>query len=251
MSSHPASRLVATLWLLGLAACSGGGALGPRTSSRPGLGTEYGEDRYSPVHHVAFKRAGGPLHVATLHYNDRAGVEALRARWLRPCRFDEPVLRDASGPGVVIQVVDENGQPLPAWHVGERVVVEGEAGRRYALLVRNHTARRLEVVASVDGLDVIDGRPADLDKRGYIVAPFGWLLIEGFRRSTSEVAAFRFGTVADSYAARTSGDRNVGVIGVALFGEAGAGWADPELDREAQRREAADPFPGRFARPPL
>ena len=107
-----------------------------------------------------------------------------------------------------------------------------------------------EVVASVDGLDVTDGRSASPDKRGYVVPPHGRVEIDGFRRNMAEVAAFRFGSVRDSYAARTAetGDRNVGVIGVALFSERGVDWT--ALDREAERREQADAFPGRFAQPP-
>jgi hypothetical protein len=96
------------------------------------------------------------------------------------------------------------------------------------------------VVASVDGLDVIDGRPADLHKRGYVLEPQQTLVIDGFRRNEYEVAAFRFGRVRESYAARTSGDRNVGVIGVAVFAERGSVWTTDEL----HRRDTANPFPG-------
>ena len=72
-------------------------------------------------------------------------------------------------------------------------------------------------------------------------------MIDGFRQSDNEVAAFRFGAVADSYAAKTSGDRNVGVIGFAIYAEEGATWTPAEL----QRRDTADPFPARnYARPP-
>jgi hypothetical protein len=61
------------------------------------------------------------------------------------------------------------------------------------------------------------------------------------------VAAFRFGAVGESYAAKTSGDRNVGVVGVAIFAEKGAVWTPAEL----QRRDTADPFPARgYATPP-
>ena len=57
----------------------------------------------------------------------------------------------------------------------------------------------------------------------------------------AEMAAFRFGRVASSYAARTGGDANVGVIGLAIFAERGAVWTPAELGR----RDAADPFPAR------
>ena len=76
----------------------------------------------------------------------------------------------------------------------------------------------------------------------------------------SEVAAFRFGSVRDSYAAQTAefGDRHVGVIGVALYTERGAEPVEmpiertrrPDLEDDAAKRESADPFPGRFAQPP-
>jgi hypothetical protein len=233
---------------------------------RPGLGTRFGEDRYAPVQEVSFVRQGGdPAYLATLHYDDRAGIEALRARSERvwSWRDGEPVFRSYRGRaglwgGLTIRVVDESGRSLPAYHVGERVLVIGEAGRRYALQVENRTSRRFEVVASVDGLDVVDGKPAHLSKRGYVVGPGGRLLIEGYRRSMNEVAAFRFGSVRDSYAAKTAefGDRHVGVIGVALFAEEGYEpddqyWQErQERDDEARRREQADPFPGRFAQPP-
>jgi len=71
--------------------------------------------------------------------------------------------------------------------------------------------------------------------------------IDGFRTSDSDVAAFRFGKVADSYAAQTSGDRNVGVVWLAIFSERGAVWSPAELGR----RDSADPFPARgYAVPP-
>ena len=52
----------------------------------------------------------------------------------------------------------------------------------------------------------------------------------------------------DAYAARKGNDRNVGVIGVAFFQEAGSRF--PWSEREIERRNSADPFPGRFATPP-
>ena len=82
----------------------------------------------------------------------------------------------------------------------------------------------------------------------------GTLTIEGFRRSSSAVAAFRFGSVANSYAALTSGDRNVGVIGVAVFAERSQPVprrpTPVYTNREIEKRETADPFPRQYAQPP-
>jgi hypothetical protein len=79
---------------------------------------------------------------------------------------------------------------------------------------------------------------------GYIVSPFSTVEIDGFRRSLDTVAAFRFGTVRDSYAAKKGTDRNVGVVGVAFFHERGSRW--PWTADEVNRRHNADPFPGEF-----
>jgi hypothetical protein len=119
--------------------------------------------------------------------------------------------------GLQVDVLDEGGEALPTADRGGRRYLLGEQGDRYVIRVTNPSARRVEVVVSVDGLDVIDGKPASLSKRGYVINPYGEVRIEGWRTSVHGVAAFRFGRVANSYAARTVGARNVGVIGVALF----------------------------------
>lgn len=217
----------------------------PRT--RPGLATQWGEQRASRVRTTQFYRAdpASPAALAMLHYNDVAGAAAHASL----ARHGESHLGFGSGAHrVLVSVIDEHGRSLPAYRVNGRAFVVGEPGRRYAIRIDNHSPHRFEAVVSVDGLDVVDGREASLDKRGYILHPGGSTLIEGFRTSTTEVAAFRFGSVATSYAAQSTGSaRNVGVIGVALFAEAGA---PVDLFGEAVVREQANPFPGRFAAPP-
>jgi hypothetical protein len=97
---------------------------------------------------------------------------------------------------------------------------------------------------------VLDGRAANFAKRGYLVDAGGELEIDGFRQSTDTVAAFRFGSVRNSYAGQKHGDtRNVGVIGVALFHERGSNPLSFSSD-EVQKRHDANPFPGQFATPP-
>jgi hypothetical protein len=123
----------------------------------------------------------------------------------------------AAGPR--IDAVDESGSQLPTFTQDGRVFVEGDVGARYLLRLVNPTPRRVEAVVSVDGLDAIDGRPASVAKRGYLVPAFGSVTIDGWRTSLSSVAAFRFSSVRESYAGRTGHDRNVGVIGVAFFRE--------------------------------
>ncbi len=217
---------------------------------RPGLGTSWGETHDSAVTHTAFERADpfGPTATGAFYYNDRQGAEAMAGqagyRRLGAATFQLP------GLDVSVTIRDASGEPLPAVSTASRCYAVGEAGARYTVQLQNHTDLRLEVVASVDGLDVIDGRTASHSKRGYLLRPGATLSIDGWRQSDEQVAAFRFGSVRGSYAARTGSDRNVGVIGVALFHERGATVRGPWTDEELRKRQSADPFPGRYATPP-
>ncbi len=212
---------------------------------RPGLGTSWGEQVDSSIHYTAFQRAStSPWAEIALHYNDAEGVAQHAAYLGRPT---QPVEVNTEDGALTLALVDESGRELPGIAAGDKSLVIGEDGARYKIVVRNSTDARFEIVASVDGLDVVDGKPADPNRRGYLVDPHGVLVIDGFRTSDSQVAAFRFGRVADSYAAQTSGDRNVGVIGMAIFPERGAHWNS----REIGLRDTADPFPQRgYAQPP-
>jgi hypothetical protein len=190
---------------------------------------------------------GQPFAVATLFYNDANGVRAM-ARRSGHSELGDASFQVARG-ALTVRLLDASGRPLQGLMAGGRSYVVGEDGERYVLQIRNQTRNRVEAVATVDGLDVVDGRPGALGKRGYIIGPFATVEIDGFRRSFDEVATFRFGAVHKSYAAQKGDDRNVGVIGVAFFEEAGTNfdWTSFEVDR----RHDADPFPGRFASPPI
>jgi hypothetical protein len=199
------------------------------------------------VHDVTFDRASeDPFGVATVRYDDRRGVSALVARHLGERGFSDRV--PAGRGALFVSVRDGGGSALTGQRIGDRTYVIGRAGERYTIMVSNTSDHRVEAVATVDGLDVINGQPGSLTNRGYLIEPHGTLEIDGFRQSQSSVAAFRFGRVADSYAAQTGSARDVGVIGVAFFSERG----DDALEEEARLRDTATPFPGdgRFARPP-
>ncbi|MBV8758104.1 MAG: hypothetical protein JO257_12535 [Deltaproteobacteria bacterium] len=138
-----------------------------------------------------------------------------------------------------VQVVREDGETAPTYALKDRFYVQGSAGERYTIRVTNPTARRVEAVVSVDGLDVVDGDPGDLRKRGYIVPAYGEVRIEGFRTSLDDVATFRFSSVDGSYAGQKGKARNVGVIAVAIFEE----QAPPEQQIIV---EPAPPHPYRY-----
>lgn len=201
------------------------------------LGTVYGERRRSESYESPFERAHRrPDVVLSLWYDDADSLDRHHP-WSSSTLYDPDL-------AVSLSVVDGRGRVLDAVDVGSQRHAVGAPGQRYELELTNHSAFRYEVVASVDGLDVIDGRPASTHKRGYILEPWDTLVIDGWRTLDDEVAAFRFGHVHDSYAARRGTPRNIGVIGVALFSER------EHRSPTRRRRRDARPFDDRFAPPP-
>ena len=216
-------------------------------SDCPGLGTEWGESRFSRISTVAFIRGDSdPFATALLFYNDAEGARAMSSR--SDFRRTASGSFTVAGGAVSVGLRDESGDFFRGFATGDRDFVIGEAGSRYTIVLKNRTGSRFEVVTSVDGLDVMDGKAASFTKRGYLLDPHGELEIDGFRQSAESVAAFRFGSVRGSYAGQKHGDtRNVGVIGVALFHERGD---SPWNRAEIRRRQDANPFPAQFATPP-
>lgn len=211
---------------------------------RPGLGTSYGEQHFSQITTAPFVRgADQPDVLLSLWYNDVDGVR--QAQGAFGSGFDSFSQTSTSDGALVVSVIDESGYALSSAQVADKRYVVGEPGQRYKLSVQNNSAQRFEVVASVDGLDVIDGQAGSFAKRGYILEAWSSITIDGWRTGNESVAAFRFSGMEDSYAERKGDGRNVGVIGFAFFHErGGVPW------HELQRRDNADPFPNRFAEPP-
>ena len=133
------------------------------------------------------------------------------------------------------------GEPcIEATHHGTRYVL-GEYGERYSIRVSNRTDRWTEAVVTVDGRDVLNGSSGSYSNRGYLIAPYGSIDIDGFRINTSEVAAFRFTSVGDSYAGRVDGGKNAGVVGVAFFPE-----SRPKRRAYLPKDKRPDPYPRKY-----
>lgn len=131
-----------------------------------------------------------------------------------------PYSRTRPVPAYSFTVEDENGNALPTFRKNGRTFLLGEPGQRYNIRVQNPTGERVEAVVSVDGRDAVSGDPGDyVNGRGYVLPPYGSVVIEGFRRSLDEVATFRFTSPENSYSSRMGTPENVGVIGVAFFTE--------------------------------
>lgn len=250
---------VSVIWL-GSCANDGGGGYAPSASatrqaigsspaapklrasfeeSRPGIATGWGHDMRSRMGYTEFVRTAKPAGVALIRYNDSKGAKAMG---VSSNYWNKSGMQRAAN-GLVSWGVKSRGWLLKneSWR-NERFVT-GTHGRKYSLVVKNLAESRLEVVLTVDGLDVIDGKTGNLKKRGYIVYPGKTLEVKGYRRSIDTVAAFKFSTVRDSYVNQRHGStRNVGVMGLAVFTEKGV---DPWKERVARQRARA------FAEEPL
>ncbi len=122
---------------------------------------------------------------------------------------------------VDLSVVDrDDGGTLPEYLHRGQAWVPGEPGHRYAVRLTNHSASRVLVVLSVDGVNAVTGQTASASQAGYVLEPFATTEVAGWRKSLQHVAQFYFSDLRDSYAARTGRPRNVGVIGIAVFDEA-------------------------------
>jgi hypothetical protein len=139
------------------------------------------------------------------------------------------------------------GDSLRTFQQGGQTFVLGRHGQHYAVVIRNRTSDRLEVVLSVDGRDAVHGRRSNLSRdRGYVLAPNGMVRIEGFRTSMETVAAFRFTDPSDSFAGRMGETSSLGVLQVAVFRERAADAI--AMDRMKRPMRAASP---RSARRPM
>jgi hypothetical protein len=143
----------------------------------------------------------------------------------------------APGP-VELTIVDrDTGQVLRTWRHDGRLFVAGEPGDRYSLRVSNHTNGRVLVVMSVDGVNILTGETANYGQRGYVFLAHQSYDVTGWRKSDSQVAAFTFAPLPQSYAARTGRPADVGVIGMAVFREK----VEPPPEPVAQSQPWHDP----------
>ena len=112
-----------------------------------------------------------------------------------------------------------NGKPIREYLKDGKSYAEGRRGNTFSLRIRNNSGSRVLAIPSIDGLSVMNGKEASYDSSGYIIKPYDSLTIDGWRTSDKEVAKFYFAGKDNSYAAKMDRDGNLGVVGLAIFGE--------------------------------
>lgn len=138
-----------------------------------------------------------------------------------------------------------SGKPTKQHYHNGQYWVEAQKGTEYTVKVKNNTAGRIMAIVSIDGICVISGEAASTDSSGYIVNAFRSSEIKGFRVSDTEVNAFEFGDIRDSYAALSAAKdvsaKNCGVIGVRVYKEKEAKINLNDIWRK--KAEEMDKFP--------
>lgn len=129
-----------------------------------------------------------------------------------------------------------NGKPVKEYDHNGRKFIEGKLNSRYTLKLKNNSHYKALAVFSIDGLDVLKGKPADKTKSGYIIDPYDSIEVKGYRVTDSEVAEFVFNKGQNSYASEYGNGKNNGVIGVRIYGE------DESLVEKINKTTISDPY---------
>jgi hypothetical protein len=152
---------------------------------------------------------------------------------------------------VDVRIVSDKGQPFPKYETflrghqeGEYYYLEAVKGQRYSIQVTNKSDRRIGVVITVDGRNIIDGKKSDLlrNERMYIIGPYETNTFEGWRTGMDRTNRFYFTEQSDSYAEKVFADASaMGTIALAVYKEK-IPSIPPYPEMSFQRKEA--PAPG-------
>jgi hypothetical protein len=158
-----------------------------------------------------------------LFFSTGLAAAALAAIALPALAQDSRPYENRLGALMQVSIVDRaSGRELPIYRHRGEYWVAGRPGARYAIRLRNAIGERVMAVMSIDGINVLSGETAGYGQNGYVFDGGERSDIAGWRKSDSQIAAFEFTSVGNSYASRTGRPDDVGVIGVALFRERAA-----------------------------
>lgn len=154
------SALIALAVLL--AGCSSNAQYNSSTSGN--VGTAWGGDVHSSVQGVSAERAWrDPAEMIVISYSTTVPSGYDRVYSIRINEL-EYAIRDGNFNSLPITRVYDSSNNEP------RYIVHARVGMNYQLYVRNYSRNtNYEIVATVDGLDVLNGKQGSLNNNGYIV----------------------------------------------------------------------------------
>jgi len=151
------------------------------TSNDRGIGTQWGDGVESHVREVKLARINNtPIDVAVIHYSKKAFVHGKKVQ--------ELMLNGDVG----MSIIDDNNNKWSLFKQDDEINMSGEAGKNYQLYYVNYSRNTYEIVATVDGLDVINGKAGSLNNNGYILRPYSTLSIKGFRKNDVKLPHLHF-----------------------------------------------------------
>lgn len=126
-----------------------------------------------------------------------------------------------------LSVCPNGRRPADEYYHQGQVWIEGREGSNYTLRFTNRSPGRVLAIFSVDGLDVLKGKPAGHLSEGYVVDANSTLDIPGWKLDNATAAEFYFSRSNKSYVSKIGGNvSNTGVIGAMVFREQQM-WTQP------------------------
>ncbi len=107
---------------------------------------------------------------------------------------------------------------LPKTFHNGRWFVAAPDNKDYQLVFTSPCSQRCMAICSVDGLNIVTGKPASARDTGYII-DHGSITVPGFWLGNGQYAKFHFGQRGKSYASKMGAPDNIGVIAVKFFDE--------------------------------
>src|SRR6185295_11776661 len=113
-----------------------------------------------------------------------------------------------------------DGRPLREYSARGTTYIEARKGKEYSVRLRNHTAERIAIALSVDGLNSIDARTTTArDARKWILGPYETITLDGWQVSSAIARRFFFTTEEKSYGTWLGKTKNLGLVAAAVFRE--------------------------------
>jgi hypothetical protein len=135
-----------------------------------------------------------------------------------------------SNQNIQIEIIADDGSVYPVYDLTQkhgavenvnRAYLEAINGQNYKIRVRNLKQRRIGLVVTVDGRNIISGQKSHLNstERMYILEPYGQAVFDGWRTDQNQVHRFFFTAAENSYAEAFGDKSAMGVIALAVFNE--------------------------------
>ena len=131
-----------------------------------------------------------------------------------------------AGMPVRVDVVNDAGQsfrqyPTNSAYNVRRAYIQATNRQQYNIRVRNMTGRRVGVVVTVDGRNILTGKKSWLrsNEKMYLLEPYQTSVYKGWRTGRNRINRFFFTESGNSYAGAWGDKSAMGVVAVAAFYE--------------------------------